>query len=200
MDDTVAQCMQYLSKHFPRTLDEFRALDNYVPPEFDDCDAITVINLARLTGATHLLPVAILICCRYLSGTELVNGVQHCDGSRDVLSPTDLALCFDAKSRLHRAYIERVARRCPPTPPEDAHRSCYSATRRILNDAIYSAGVTMTCNPFAKLYPTPEVKKALCAHCWDVLKKCDERLMGEAWDRLPALTGVDPMYGWARMM
>ncbi len=88
LEDTVDQSLAYL---FPNTLDEFRELEDYVPPEFDEKDAVSVLNLARLTGATPLLPVLVLICCRCLSGSDLVDGVWHCDGSHDALSSTDSA-------------------------------------------------------------------------------------------------------------
>ncbi|KAI0700397.1 hypothetical protein C8T65DRAFT_612969 [Cerioporus squamosus] len=197
MDDTVDQSLRYLSKYFPRTLDEFRALDDFVPPEFEHVDAVAVINLARLTGATHLLPVLVLICC-HLDGTELVNGVQHCDGSRDVLSPTDLARCIDAKTRLCKAYSERIVRRFRPVPPEQCRTptACDTTIRRLESGAMFRAAVVPTCNPFQGWLVTKIEKKNMCTVCWDILKERDEYLMQEMWKKLPTLTGVGEVDYW----
>lgn len=62
-----------------------------------------MVNLARLTGAHDLLPMALVDCCRL--GPELVYGVVQPDGTRVHLSTADLALCFQAKDKLIQARV-----------------------------------------------------------------------------------------------
>ncbi len=100
MDKVVRQCGDYLLQYFPTTYMEFDALEDLLPPGFEDDSTYVVgfINLAQLTGAIHLLPVLFMICVWCLDGDTLLQGVAWLDASNDTLSPVDLARCFDARA------------------------------------------------------------------------------------------------------
>ncbi|RDX48944.1 hypothetical protein OH76DRAFT_1404136 [Lentinus brumalis] len=104
IDHLVEESLKYLRKFYPDTFDLFlKSRAKPLNPQY----AVTVVNLARLTGATNLLPMALAECCRL--GPALVLGIAQADGTREHLSPTDLALCFHAKDKLVEARVKAFA-------------------------------------------------------------------------------------------
>ena len=73
-------------------------IEIYRPSSIAGVFAIGVVNLARLVDDKGLLPLALLECCKV--GAEVVHGYEREDGSRELLSPDDLARCFAATSTL----------------------------------------------------------------------------------------------------
>ncbi|GBE89325.1 hypothetical protein SCP_1503330 [Sparassis crispa] len=68
-----------------------------------ESDAISVVNLVRLTNAMTLLPVAFYLCCQ-LQPHELTRGVTRPDGTVERLSTEDLEVCIRARAMLMLAY------------------------------------------------------------------------------------------------
>ncbi|KAI1795381.1 hypothetical protein LXA43DRAFT_882046 [Ganoderma leucocontextum] len=143
LDHIVDEAMTFVRKAYPKDFASYLERSTLHPEQ-----AIGVVNLARLIGADDVLPLAIVDCCA-LSGTDLIQGLVRADGTREVLSSHDLALCFDAKGSLIRENARRLrrvtefkpSRECDgrgcvaevalATPP-DEHDWCMGLTPRVL--------------------------------------------------------------------
>lgn len=67
-------------------------------------DAITAVNLARLTNTPLILPTALYFCCQ-LSTETLLQGIQRSDGTTERLSEEDLKCCLDARPKLAQLSV-----------------------------------------------------------------------------------------------
>lgn len=83
-------------------------------PGFRTEDAITVLNLARLTGATDILPTVLYVCTQ-LSVSNILSRSCLAPGSNneDYLSMDDVARCLGGQTELrlrqHRTVLKTVA-------------------------------------------------------------------------------------------
>lgn len=64
------RALDYLKHRFPADFHKFKTLNAFVPEGFLLNHAIGVVNLARLTGESTLLPTAFLACI-HLEGSVL---------------------------------------------------------------------------------------------------------------------------------
>ena len=63
-----------------------------------------MVNLARLTETTSILPV-VLYSCTQLSVRELSSGTVHSDGGLDILDRGDLERCLEARTQLAVTHL-----------------------------------------------------------------------------------------------
>ncbi|OCH85374.1 hypothetical protein OBBRIDRAFT_798257 [Obba rivulosa] len=97
------QALKLLDQVFydtPSKFTEFTFLSehlDYAPVEIHLREAITVVNLARLTNTLSMLPLALYMCSQL--DEELILGFEQ-DGRREQLDPADAVLCVSAKQRL----------------------------------------------------------------------------------------------------
>ncbi|TFK84831.1 hypothetical protein K466DRAFT_601694 [Polyporus arcularius HHB13444] len=109
VDRLVEEGLKYLRTLYP---DDFSTLEKRRDEEVPDAAyAISVVNIARLTGADYLLPVALAQCCQLRS--DIVKGFRREDGTCEYLSTVDLGRCFQAKELLIEARVQTFRRRCP---------------------------------------------------------------------------------------
>ncbi|KAI0691728.1 hypothetical protein C8Q76DRAFT_592250, partial [Earliella scabrosa] len=197
IEPLVKQSLAYLSRFYPSDFDALLQGGQCCPPRFTFSHAIGVVNLARLTGTSALLPTALALCCT-LKAHQLVDGFQHADGARETLAPTDLALCIQA----HRALVrEHVALVFKVFAPERARgciggAACVEGMRRLLGEQAERVQSFTTPLPYAQWHVVSELhRSAVCPPCFLLLKKREEDLRRDIWNRLPALVGV-VVEGW----
>ncbi|KAI0752028.1 hypothetical protein C8Q74DRAFT_1211611 [Fomes fomentarius] len=197
------RCLAYLRKYYTDNFDLWFQVDSLDPPSFLAIHRIGVVNLARLTGADYLLPVALLRCC--MLGPEISQGFEREDGTWETLSIEDLTRCFVGRAFLfeatfvaaHRALRPTVADGC--TNPERctgalqhllsemvAHESVMKGVRNLRFDYTYSWYANRT-----------EQGRALCSKCYPLVGSSgrpaeDQRAI---FKRLPEFMGVT-VEGW----
>jgi len=164
---------------------------------YQDRDAITAVNLARLTGEWSILPTAFYLCCQ-LQAETLVLGNPRADGSKDRLSPSDLATCINGKKELMYAHAAAAHAVLYPTEvftgPDGWFSDCES--RRHCKD--------MRDELFPGIIDTPSFgENPLWSWEGDIIEDefcgiCHARLVAEAreqvrraWLRLPKYFGLD---------
>ncbi|KAI1795374.1 hypothetical protein LXA43DRAFT_855926, partial [Ganoderma leucocontextum] len=106
LDHLLDSTLGYLRRYYPTN---FNTYANFLtpPPLFRPIHSIGVVNLACLTGAHDLLPIALYECCS-LAAVELLRGFRRNDGTHKLLSSADLALCIGAQATLVKVHIERA--------------------------------------------------------------------------------------------
>lgn len=160
-------------------------------------DAITVVNIARLTGVHSMLPVALYLCCQ-LDIDMILNGTPRGDGSREKLAPSDIALCLEQRVCLCHDNVVSALRIWRATPSDDCERrGCLRVFEAVTSDWLD--------------YDTSGLNHAATMDGWndffengefDLCKPCFEMVKGRAtnerrilWKRLPRMFGVSPASG-----
>ncbi|KAI0753671.1 hypothetical protein C8Q74DRAFT_1373636 [Fomes fomentarius] len=167
IDHLVQQVLDYLKEHFTTDLDTPCAHTRYVPENFDPIHTIGVVNIARLTDCTSILPTALTACCS-LSVEQLFEGFTHkdggsgrredrrvlvggfvcADGTREKLSEADLARCITGKIALLEELNAAVIRVCSTREP-NAMTEC--KCERVKTDVLrfFAEGrLRGACDPF----------------------------------------------------
>ncbi|OSD03866.1 hypothetical protein PYCCODRAFT_1365143 [Trametes coccinea BRFM310] len=188
----VEHSMQYLKGHFSSDLNTWSTQDNYQPPGFQDEDVIGVINLARLTGETSILPTAIIAAC--MEGVEVFRGRTREDGSVEHLTLDDVSLCHSAHQELVRERVRVVLQILAPPVSRTcvSPRECTRLMNKALKDLTLRIVNFVIPDPFARvdnMFPrNPDLP--LCNDCWAQLLKREETLHQHLWVRLPDLLGL----------
>lgn len=167
---------------------------------FDELDAITAVNLARLTGTHSILPAALYLCCQ-LDANDLVNGVQNTDGTWECLTPDDLVRCITGRSSLITRNTGIITHMLQPVSNEE----CIDPSRcpRVQAGLLVSMQGTNVpgyetqnaLQRFTKALAVMEKQSIrwsrLCCSCRALLctREYHERL--KTWYDLPTLMGVE---------
>nr|VWP01312.1 Malate synthase (EC [Ganoderma boninense] len=196
-----SQSLDYLKSYFPSTLDRWDALEDYVPPGWQELEAIGVVNLARLTGELSILPAALVVCiCGESEDGEndsgIVYGIAREDGFQEVLSPRDLSICFQGKTSLRTATIAAFLRTFDPTACRGCKTSadCRRALRNVLLSLEDELEGLLEGDPFAEYHKFTGFL-SLCRSCTTAVEKQSLKERKLVWDRLPELLGVE-VPGW----
>ena len=195
MDDLVEEGLRYLRTIYP---DDFTELRHRQHKAFNPIYAIGVVNLARLTGANDLLPMAIADCAKL--GATVFQGFTHEDGTREFLSASDLPLCIQAKDRLtearmlasFRIFGDLPAGDCDDVAGDQEDLGCFLPG---LPDEIKKAYI---CTPDVWKSWTPAIKEylpGLCNACRNMLKTSEMREQRYIFESLPSFVGVK-VDGW----
>ena len=198
--------LTFLKGHFTDDFDSWMAIGSWCPPNWDEVQAIGVINLARLTGELSLLPTAFMACA-LLPDMNPVHGFTREDGSRESLTLDDLGLCFEAKGRLREAGIAALHRVLDPTvsPKCTTSPQCAKAFKMIFRGNKIEKNVNCMMTQDVLLYTASnyftndgeEDKYTICQACLDMLQERDEKGNRALWDRLPELLGIE-VPGWKK--
>lgn len=137
--------LKYLKIYHPRDFSSWSSRGAWSAPRFEKLHVIGVVNLARLTGEDTILPTALLACIVSLNGEQLFGGFLREDGSKEMLSTADLALCFEAQARLSAAKASihfRVLSQ--PAPPLCYTRSTCTSFKRQFLQKLQTQTVALT--------------------------------------------------------
>ncbi len=194
MSRLVDHSLDYLKQYYTDDFDTWTAKDAPGPPEFVARHAIGVVNLARLTGETSILPTAFLSCCTL--GADIVDGLVREDGTRELLSMADLGLCFVAKAQLVQEAFEGaltvlappVAERC--LAPSQCKKRLAHYTKGIAALSALTARKGPLCSIMKTLWPHGERDNLICSICWTMLNERDVTHRRVLWNALTDVLGL----------
>lgn len=193
IDYVVQQALDYLRRYYPSDFDALEQIDGAPAPKFTFTHAIGVVNLARLTGTHSLLPTALALCCS-LKAHQLVEGFRRADGTHEVLSSSDLALCFQVNRALIREHVALVFHVFTPERAPGCTgggKRCLEGMRTLLSEHGERVHSFTTPLPYAKWDYVKDIHRtSVCPSCLLLLKKRELDRRRDIWNRLPALCGV----------
>ncbi|KAH9930962.1 uncharacterized protein B0H18DRAFT_872502, partial [Fomitopsis serialis] len=166
-------------------------------------DAITAVNLARLTGEWSILPTAFYICCQ-LKAETLVLGNPRADGSKDCLSPSDLAICIDGKKGLMYAHAagahEVLYRTVGFIGPNGWYADCESGDCRDLRDEVFPNIIDASRFGENALWSWEEdiIEEDFCGVCQACLVAEAREQVRRVWLQLPEYFGLDAV-SWKQL-
>ena len=193
------QSLTLFKNHFTNDLETWYSHSRWVPSGFSDVSAIGVVNLARLTGEVSMLPSALLVCLTL--GSEMVDGFEREDGTKENLTLEDLSLCIRAQAAIRTATVRSIFRRFKRVV--SAGCKAKDSCKTMLRDAMYGveefAGDLITGDPFAPYTSfLKDEKIKVCASCLEMLDERDDKERMEIWKRLPELLGIE-VPGWTNV-
>ncbi|PIL26287.1 hypothetical protein GSI_12043 [Ganoderma sinense ZZ0214-1] len=185
IDHILDEAMAFIRKAYPKDFPSY--LERTV---FSEEYAIGAVNLAQLIGACDVLPVAFLDCCT-LFGTDLVWGFLRPDGTREMLSPRNLAFAIEAKDRLMRENARRLHRmtKFKPSSKCSGGDGCLAAEvfAMPLDEDDWQAGLSArVLAPWGLSVPDGKICDA-CVKAWE------EQVLAyrqDVWNRLPQILGM----------
>ncbi|OJT09461.1 hypothetical protein TRAPUB_14064 [Trametes pubescens] len=182
----------YLKKHYTNDYDAWATHPDYVPAGFGMQEhAIGVVNLARLTGETSLLPTALLACC--ILNEDIVDGFVRADGTREQLVLADVKLCLAAKDRLVRESMKVAFRVFQPFVADTCKSKafCTESFKREL--ATLEGRLEDMADPDPCEAPLGEKfgEGILCMACRFMVHQRDNRERRAVWKKLPEIFGVE---------
>ncbi|KAI0669074.1 hypothetical protein C8Q78DRAFT_978509 [Trametes maxima] len=203
MSQLVDHAIAFLKGHFS---DKFAVWANHKScgfPDFEPVHSIGVVNLARLTGETSLLPTALLACCAL--GKEIAQGFRRDNGTREYLSSGDVGRCFSAHGRLVGEYIRIALTVFNPVISDGCtrQRRCRTKFQAFVNG--FKAGADKVEAPYVFVkslhrslrFVYPDFN--LCESCEEMVEKraIDEQLA--LWKQLPEIMDIT-VHGWGEAM
>ena len=200
-----AQSLEYLKCYFPSNFDKWHALKDYTPPGWELYEELGVVSLARLTGEFSLLPAAFIACICAPSADPETLGIGHgftCeDGSEERLSPGDLTVCLEGKTRLRAATITAFLRTFKPTisPACETPPACKKALRSVLLNLEERVDDLVSGDPLTQyersVGPPENPGIAVCSPRTIMVRERSSKERKDVWGRLPELLGID-VPGW----
>ncbi|KAL6308622.1 hypothetical protein BKA93DRAFT_763419 [Sparassis latifolia] len=192
-DDAVAR----LKTCFPSKFEEWDNFEKLRSSSMtmEKTDAITAVNLARLTENHSILPVALYGCC-LLDTDTILFGTCRKDGSVERLSPEDTRNCIEGQRRLLRANRNAL------TWVFDAKKGSMDCELRescskILRTLPKTAHIEGILADWQALHPwTVHLDMNLCGSCIKMLETKDLEARRELWVQLPSYMGVS-VEDWA---
>ncbi|KAI0700387.1 hypothetical protein C8T65DRAFT_709696 [Cerioporus squamosus] len=156
-----------------------------VPDGFEPIHAIGVVNLARLTGCTSILPTALAVCTTL--GDKIVTGFTRDDDTHKQLSMADLGRCFRAKGFLIQANATAVALALAPEDTSD--RFCFPNAKGRCTEVSFLApeGLMPSWRTYDEAFKS---EYAVCRHCLAMRQNNYQEAQRVTWRRLPEFTGV----------
>lgn len=198
IDQLLTQALTHLMEYYTDDFDEWIRADRQVCLDPTDTDAISAINIARLTNAPSVLPLAFLHVSRV--GAAVLNGCKRgCGCHVEALALQDIQRAIDGRARVHKLIGVAVARIfCPEASTTCMNsRACAAAFTRkarklseLLEEAL-DDGTLTTCW-------SEEFEGASFPTGWEVCDRC--RVMVQAreraerkafWNALPKAFDLD---------
>ncbi len=186
-----------LKKYYTNDFDAWDRLDSSkLPPKFKPEHAIGVINLALITGANTMIPIAFVMCCTL--GDAVFTGVEYGNGLREELEAKALQVCYLAQRTLTGAAIAVALRICSP----NVSAAC---TQRHVCSPALSKLAAQQCNSVEQIanfncltsYEAvfQHLYGVICAPCYALLCERNVSERRTVWKGLPGLLGL-VVEGW----
>ncbi|KAI8999007.1 hypothetical protein BD414DRAFT_533807 [Trametes punicea] len=215
VDDLHSRAMHHLKLYFTNDLAvwDSAGIDGNLFLHITPPDAITAVNLARLTHTDSVLPTALYLCCQL--DAELTAGVERPDGSTERLDPKDLELVLRGRTELVRASTRGACTICRPAPSAQctgtgkggggsssggsgSTSGCERALREILNmmldglqkDPIGDIAGYAALDSWEHWIEDVVELWPLCEPCRAMLHARDLDVRRDVWKRLPQYMGV----------
>ncbi len=196
MTELYEQALAHIKLSHTSNLDSWRKQKYWVPKGCNEIHAIGIINLARLTGELSILPTAFL-ACEALTG-EIVRGFARADGTQENLTLEDLAICFNARTRIREVSIQALLRifSLPVTPNCKTKNLCRKALRGAMQGLKGHVTTMMHCDPFTDYIDYVKGGKlGMCSKCLKIIDRRQDKEHRAIWNKLPELLGI-AVPGW----
>ena len=195
--DAEQQALSTLKLYFTDDFYDFESFGEDGLFHMKQTDAISAVNLARLTDTRSILPTAFYQCCEL--GNSVMDGCRRPDGHVEHLSFEDHKICMGGRIALMREARALVFRIFQETP---SHR-CLS--RRICRAALHTMLIRAAVEE-APLEPAvlrgwttfideQADRLRLCRRCRRMLWARELDVRKEIWARLPEIFGMY-IFGW----
>ncbi|EJF60258.1 hypothetical protein DICSQDRAFT_171228 [Dichomitus squalens LYAD-421 SS1] len=183
IDYVVQQGLELLRAKIPAVDVVQTSLGNttFRKPQMSRDNTIRVIKLARLLDANDLLFQGVWSAA-YFTPQELSQGFLRPDGTHEVLSTSDLALCFSAKERL-------IQEHCEPRGPSG--KTCYGKLAKALQLTESEIDAWPILEHFTCWKLQDDQKFGICNDCLALLRKRETDGRMDVWKRLPEIIGVE---------
>ena len=205
------QVMNYLTSYYTTSFDAWTNYKRTLSWSPEPIHAICAINIARLTNTTSILPAAFYMCATL--GPDIALGAPLEDGSTEHLTPEDMHLVFELKTRLaaenaRAAFFLFQARTAQACSGNVWRGNCTTAW----NELLERAGEPEAPHPIASeraldswMWNTewprvplierfegraPERHPSLCNGCMDRLRARERGMRREVWRKLPKFIGL----------
>ena len=195
------QSLQLLKYHYTDDLQTW-AKHNYWKPSHweDELYSIGVVNIARLINEPTILPTALLACI--YTPSDIVQGFEREDGTRETLEVEDLGRCFRAMKDIQQRGVDGIVR----TFKGPVSATCKSSlvcpamlTRAKLRHLEANVNGFRSGDPFCALDEIPGMPELeTCADCTAMVKERHQIKRKALWNRLPTLLGVQ-VPGWGNL-
>lgn len=187
------QALDYLKNHYTNDFDAWDEHPEYCPPGFEDVHSIGVVNLARLTGETSLLPTALLACCQLEQ--QIFDGFEREDGTREQLALGDISLCFTARARLIHESTRLALCVLRPKVSDECKTAagCKRGFLRLMERVEADVSTIVGMDPFQFMIAFEEdvcQEVDLCKPCRAMVDVRNDRERRALWDRLPEILGI----------
>ncbi|KZT72336.1 hypothetical protein DAEQUDRAFT_772994 [Daedalea quercina L-15889] len=172
---------------------------------FNETDAIALVNIARLTGTDTILPLGLYLCCQ-LDAKYLLNGYRRPEGSLEWLDSEDLARCIDARQSLLQKSLISVLQVYDPSTifPSCTHHFGTRGDCRRTIESMRQKRMERSPTSLLQNYLKSDVsmirslQKAnlLCQNCADMLCRAGQQRYRANWIILPQLLDLEAPAGW----
>lgn len=195
IDEAANHLEEYFTTDFRRWLqfcsEDIDATFDFTQDE-EGAELFEDVNLARLTGKSAILPLALYKCCQR-DVAEILFGIEREAGGVVRLSQDDIERCVRARERLLRESCEMdgtiasakcAAPRCmrPRTCPRHLERLRETFTS-MLGDLVNTAVLSGLREQLGNLTVLPEWTQ-LCYECRDELNSQHKPKQRQAWGKL----------------
>ncbi|TFK88125.1 hypothetical protein K466DRAFT_489580 [Polyporus arcularius HHB13444] len=196
MTSLYEEALQFLRNFFSDDFNVWDSSYDWVSSGWEDIHAIGVVNLARLTGASSILPTALLVCVA-APDINVVHGFPRGDGSQENLTLDDLGLCYCAISTLREGSVAAIMNTFSAVPPSPDCKSSNICKARL-------ASALQGLRPLDLIRDNPfisydEIKSdkdlGLCRRCLKMIAEKNDKERRSVWNRLPELLGIK-IPGW----
>ncbi|GBE89238.1 hypothetical protein SCP_1502460 [Sparassis crispa] len=210
IDDLLEDALARIRTCFPDDFDVWESEtgehDSSSVMTFSPTDAITVVNLGRLTNTLSLLPVALYRCCQ-LRPQDLLSGSGEGDRVVEQLTTDDLARCIGARGVLVHEAIAMLRDIAAPVTSVycRTHYICQEGMGEILS-AMYDHCKDELSIPSGRIHPLQSSSDVIsqeaslcevCDNCQLLLKSRDVEARERLWNRLPDIVGLrDAVPNW----
>lgn len=208
----VANCIKLAHKYdIQDVLDASLAeLQLYFPKDFapwdtstacSDIEAISAVQLARLTSTPSVLPSALYVCC-LLPVNELLQGNVRDDGVVDTLSTEDLSRCIQGKARLCTRMVQithdlfapannpnctSLKTGCDAVIAAISQREVHALKQG--DGAVLERWTDIIDRHCENRHPKPQLP--LCRSCIDFLKARQNGIRAQVWSELPKIFDLE---------
>ncbi|KAI0691711.1 hypothetical protein C8Q76DRAFT_685852 [Earliella scabrosa] len=201
MDALLTEWMEYLADHFTSQFNQWTAHSSQVPEGFDGIHVVGVVNLARLTGYTSILPTALAVCS--MLGARIVGGFTRADGVREQLSPEDLGRCFKARGEIiqRNAMASMIALAHEPNHDCSGPSVCADSIRRLLEFFRSRSQIDVVAPqqlaPSWQRYASMTTAYDVCHVCQSCMENAYITESKAIWRELPRVVGLR-IKGWGK--
>ncbi|TFK85589.1 hypothetical protein K466DRAFT_601034 [Polyporus arcularius HHB13444] len=195
----VEQSLAFLKSHYTDSYDTWTSQTSYVPEGWNLLESIGVLNLARLTGESSILPTALLVCTQM--GPAVVRGFRREDGTLETLPLDDLALYFEAKTEIRKATLKAMLHTLAPVVAATckAPATCQNVLREAVLGLCAYVDNLIDDDPFGNSFEqyVKGGKLAVCGACLVAVQEREDSELRKMWSRLPEIMGVT-VPGWGQ--